>query len=170
MVRPIAPAVALAAVAWMALLVAAPLLPVPAAALLYAAGSLICHQISERSFHVHMFQLPVCARCLGLYAGGELGCVAAAVRVVGPAVTRRPLLAGSGRYALTVIAALPTVVTFLLEWVGGWHISNATRALAGVPLGFAVAFVVVSAHATLHYSQCAPRRATGRDRASATNF
>ena len=39
----------------------------------YAAGSIVCHQIPERSFHIAGVQLPVCARCTGLYAGALAG-------------------------------------------------------------------------------------------------
>ena len=70
-------------VAWVALLVAAPLLPAAPAALIYVLGSRICHQISERSFHVDGAQLPVCARCLGIYAG-----FARSVRCSQPCVAR----------------------------------------------------------------------------------
>ena len=57
----------------MVLIIAAPFLWIPAAAVMYAAGSFICHQIPERSFHLDGIQLPVCARCFGLYGGGALG-------------------------------------------------------------------------------------------------
>jgi uncharacterized membrane protein len=104
--------------------------------------------LPERSFYLQSFQLPVCARCLGLYGGGALGSVAAAV-------TMAPL----GRHrALTLVAALPTAATFVLEWGAGWRISNEVRAAAALPLGLMVAFVVVSATATLHYDGCTPAR------------
>ena len=138
---------------WLGLLAAAPALSVPVAGVLYAIGSLICHQIPERSFYLHGFQLPVCARCLGLYAGGAVGSLAALF--VGRAFTARqaPLV--------TAIAAVPTVVTVVMEWGAGWPVSNVVRAAAIVPLGLAVAFVVVRAVATLHYDECAPRRPIG---------
>ena len=42
------------------------------ALVIYAAGSLICHQRPERSFHLLGAQLPVCARCMGIYAGAAV--------------------------------------------------------------------------------------------------
>jgi hypothetical protein len=42
-----------------------------------------------------------------------------------------------------VAAALPTAVTLIYEWTTGDTPSNAIRALAGAPLGAAVAFLVV---------------------------
>ena len=59
--------------------------------------------------------------------------------------------ARSVNWIATAVAASPTIATFALEWGFGWPISNALRATAALPLGFAVAFVVVSALATLHY-------------------
>jgi uncharacterized membrane protein len=119
---------------------------------MYAAGSFICHQIPERSFHLDGAQLPVCARCFGLYGGGAFGSVIGAISVF-----RRRLmeegqdLARLVRWKWTAIAAIPTAVTFVLEWGFGWPISNALRAITALSLGFAVAFVVVSAAATVHY-------------------
>ena len=135
---------ALAAFAWLALIVFAPLLPVPLAAAAYLAGSLVCHQLPDRSFHIGAAQLPVCARCVGLYAG-----FLASFLITFPVRRARlALLAG----------AIPTAVTVASEWLGIWQPSNLARALAGVSLGAAVAFVVVDAVAKLHYSPCAPQR------------
>lgn len=36
-------------------------------------GYAVCHRISERSFHVGDYQLPLCARCSGMYLGAMLG-------------------------------------------------------------------------------------------------
>ena len=58
---------------WVVLLVATPVLPGLAAAVVYGVGSFICHQLPERSFHIAGFQLPVCARCLGIYIGVSAG-------------------------------------------------------------------------------------------------
>jgi len=58
---------------------------------------------------------------------------------------------GAPWWTWTALAAVPTLVTGVLEWGLGWPLSNVVRAVAALPLGFAVAFVVVSAVATLHY-------------------
>ena len=154
----IAPAITLSAIAWLALLVAAPTLTVPVSGVLYAIGSLICHQIAERSFYVDGFQLPVCARCLGLYAGGAAGSLAAVF--IGRAFTARQT-PHRAAYMMTALAAVPTVITVAMEWGAGWPVSNVVRAAASLPLGSAVAFVVMRAVATLHYDECAPRRPIG---------
>ena len=150
--RWLAPGVALLAVAWLLLIVAAPVLWIPVAGAMYAAGSFICHQLPERSFHVQGAQLPVCARCLGLYCGGAFGSVMGASAVVRHRISGgHLLLARASRWRWTVAAAIPTLATGVLEWGFGWPISNTVRAAAALPFGLAVAFVVVSAMATLHY-------------------
>ena len=152
MSRWIAPGVALFAAAWLLLLITAPFLTIPAAGVLYAAGALICHQLPDRSFHVQAIQLPVCARCFGLYGGAAVGSAVGAAGFARRWLAGRPLpWTRSLKWAGTGVAAIPTLATFALEWGFGWPIPNAVRAIAALPLGFAVALVVVSALATVHY-------------------
>ena len=153
------PLLALLAAGWLALIVAAPILPVPIAAALYAIGSFICHQRPERSFHLFTAQLPVCARCTGIYAGAALGASAAAL-----SARIRAQAASSSARALLLAGAVPTVFTLAMEWSGLWTGSNVARAAAGLPLGSVVALVVVQAAATLHYGGCAPRRPIASNR------
>jgi uncharacterized membrane protein len=147
----------------MVVLVSAPFLPGWAGGLAYLVGSFVCHQIPERSFHVETFQLPVCARCLGLYASGALGSLGGVWFAAGPhgtAASARASLDGPVLRRLAVIAAIPTLSTVALEAAGAWHPSNITRAVAGVPLGALVGVVVVNALATVHYGECVPPRPT----------
>jgi uncharacterized membrane protein len=154
----IAPAVALASVAWLALLFVTPIAPASLATLMYAVGSVLCHQIPERSFHLAGFQFPVCARCLGIYAGAA---AAASIHVFGILATgsaRWRVLSRQAARWVFVIAALPTLVTVGLEWTSVWTGTNIVRSIAGVALGAGGAIVVMSALATLHYSACQRRR------------
>ena len=144
---------ALGATTFVVALVAAPLAATWLAVPMYAVGALICHQLPERSFHIAGSQLPVCARCVGIYAGGAVAALWAwlapsAARKLTPAITLRALVAA---------AALPTLITVLGEWSGTWHPSNIARALAGAPLGGAVAVVITAAAATLNYDRCVRR-------------
>ena len=142
--------------AWVALLIAAPILPLILGVPLYGVGAVICHQLSERSFHLAGAQLPVCARCLGIYAG------AAAVMVVFASVARvftaRVARRKAAPYRLLMAGAAPTVVTVVLEWAGLWGTSNVTRAIAGAPLGVAAGALLAGAVATLHYGRCPSTR------------
>lgn len=130
--------------AWLLLLVAAPVLA-PAseglAAVVYAIGSLICHQRPERSFHLGGHQLPVCARCLGLYAGGAAGLGVWWVR------TRRQIDGWSPRRALRVllVAAVPTAATVATAWLGLGDPANTWRALLALPLGGAAGLIAAAA-------------------------
>ena len=157
----LAPAIALLASAWLALLLASPFGPIPLAALTYGIGGFICHQIPERSFHLGGLQIPVCARCLAIYAGFALtaGVHVAATSFSG-STPPRGLTPSSARWVF-VAGALPTAVTLGLEWGGVWSGSNIGRAIAGITLGAGVALVVMSAVATLHYNSCERRRPTG---------
>jgi uncharacterized membrane protein len=105
------------------------------AGVLYAAGGLVCHQRPDRSFHLGASQLPVCARCLGLYGGGAVGLAAWAVTSV-----RRP-----AAVRLLVASGLPTGVTVASAWLGTGDPANAWRALLAVPLGIAGGLVVGAA-------------------------
>jgi uncharacterized membrane protein len=40
-----------------------------------AIGYAVCHRIPERSFHIGSYQLPLCARCSGMYLGAVTGLV-----------------------------------------------------------------------------------------------
>jgi len=143
---------------WVALLIAAPVLPGWAGAVVYGVGSLVCHQIPERSFHFAGFQLPVCARCLGIYLGASAG--AGFMWVRASAGQRFVSLAPVTARRLALIAAMPTLATVALESAGMWYPSNITRAMTGFPLGGMLALVVMSALATLHYDECVPPRPT----------
>ena len=158
----IAPLVVFLAVAWLALLVAAPWLPVIATALTYAFGSLICHQIPERSFYLGTIQLPVCARCLGIYAG--FAAAASLTILRHPVPGSDPTSRGLTPRQILIAGAMPTAVTWLVEWAGVWQTSNAERAVAGAPLGIAVGVMVIGALATVHYGECASRPSIAPDR------
>ena len=102
----------------------------------YQAGSLVCHQRPERSFHLAGVQLPVCARCFGLYLSGAVGLVVAS-RVAAARYPARPAR------LLLAMAALPIASTVALEWLGLIHTTNVQRMLTGLPLGFAAGVVIV---------------------------
>jgi len=107
------------------------------AGLVYVAGSVVCHQRPERSFVEAGHPLPVCARCTGLYSAALAGGLLSLVRAAGP-IDR-----GRTRWLLA-IASAPTVATWLAEFGGFAHPSNAVRAIAAVPLGLVAAWVVVA--------------------------
>jgi len=105
-------------------------------AVVYAASSAICHQKPERSFHTGEMSWPVCARCSGLYLSAPIGALAAVV------MRRRRHTAP--RYVMWLaLASVPTFVTLGLELAGLAAPSNLTRAIAALPAGGMIAFVLV---------------------------
>ena len=117
-----------------------------AATLVYVVGAVVCHQLPDRSFAWAGVQLPVCARCTGLYAAAPFGLFAGLL--VGASRHRRlrsnpprPGRWGSTRLTL-ILAAVPTAVTVGVELAGLAHAPDVLRAIASAPLGFAVAGLV----------------------------
>ena len=109
----------------------------------YAVGGVICHQLPERSFFLDGRQLPVCARCTGLYVSGAigfLGWVIAKLARGGRGITVSP------RAALAIVAgaAIPTAISYLTGVTGLWDGSNLMRAALAVPLGVAAGAVVAA--------------------------
>lgn len=147
------------AAGWLLLLLATPGLPAAAGTIVYAFCSAICHQLPARSFRLSGVPLPVCARCLGIYAGAAAGSLAWALVATRFAGQPRPGSSGFDRRAgrsrgLLACAAAPTAATAVAEWAGLWPFDNATRASAGVILGFAAGLVAARQMATLHYGRC----------------
>jgi uncharacterized membrane protein len=103
----------------------------------YVAASRVCHQRDERSFHTAGARWPVCGRCSGLYLGGAVGALVAAIGL------RRPRGASSRRLGPLAIVAVPTAITFVLEWTGLAPVSNLARSITAVPLGALVAIMLV---------------------------
>ncbi len=111
------------------------------ATLAYVAGSVVCHQQASRSFHLDATQLPVCARCTGLYTGASLGLLLALLLRRDGGRSGRPT--GWGRLrAVLVVAAIPTAVTVVAEGAGVALITDVVRAVTALPLGAAVAWIV----------------------------
>ena len=136
------------------------------AAAVYAVGSVVCHQLPARSFHLGAAQWPVCARCTGIYFGAAVVCAArafpASARRANERATARLAAApearrrqGSDRRsaeslarrpkAMLLVSVLPSALTLIYEWTTGEMPSNHLRFVAGIPIGLAVAWVVVAA-------------------------
>jgi uncharacterized membrane protein len=111
-------------------------------AAIYGLGSTICHQLPARSFHLWSAQLPVCARCTGVYLGAAIVALVTGWRDRSGALLRHAARTIDGRVVFFV-AALPSLTTLAFEWASGVTPSNSVRALAGLPLGAAVAWLVI---------------------------
>jgi uncharacterized membrane protein len=103
---------------------------------IYVVSSTICHRKPERSFHTSGVQWPVCGRCTGLYLGAAVGALIALA-------VRRTRSDQNADARLLILTATPTVITVALEWLRIYDAGNVGRALAAIPLGAAVALVIV---------------------------
>jgi uncharacterized membrane protein len=146
-----------ASVAWALILPLAPFVasrPQPGAAAsafviaVYGIGSLICHQLPARSYRLFAVQLPVCARCTGIYVGAAMAAIFAAAQGFSTAgVAQR-------RLRLTLAAsAAPTALTLIGEWMTGVAPSNTIRFAAGLPLGAAIAWAIVRSAPRDHFAR-----------------
>jgi uncharacterized membrane protein len=106
----------------------------------YFSGSVVCHQIAERSFVTAGRQWPVCARCAGIYLGVAAGFAGwLAVRRFS---VRRPAAASALR--LLAIVAAPTAVSWVSGVLGIWDGTNAVRFALAAPLGVAAGVVAAA--------------------------
>ncbi len=163
--RVLARTLPLLALAWAALILLGPWLGSAKAgggaawlsAGVYWLGSLVCHQRPERSFHLAGAQLPVCARCTGLYLSGALGLVLA------PWSRRFAVAARFSSWRLPlVLASLPTLATIAVEWWRPGATSGTVRAVAAVPAGLMAGLLLAefsSFRGRLH--ECDPTRRSG---------
>lgn len=142
---------------WLAAILSAPLVASPAnesaglvtaphgsgfarmAVAVYDIGARLCHQRPARSFHWRGVQAPVCGRCLGIYASLAVGLLAGWFL---PPRTRTMVRQAR---SILAMAAVPTVVSLIVEWVVGADPGNVLRALSAVPGGFVVGWLVIVA-------------------------
>jgi hypothetical protein len=134
----------------------------------YLVGSLLCHQRPERSFFLWGSQMPVCARCTGIYAGAALAALALPfIARLKPSRLRsrakRASFGEAGRSAdgaeaarstgdalrparmLLTVSIVPAAATLVYEWTTGHMPANWIRAVSGLPIGVLVAWIVQSA-------------------------
>jgi len=101
-------------------------------AVVYACGSLVCHQRPERSLVTCGRPWPVCGRCSGLYLGAAAGVLLALV-----GIGRR----GSWRQwrRRVGLSAIPTAVLWLGEFGGLGDPGTGLRLALALPAGVATA-------------------------------
>jgi uncharacterized membrane protein len=105
-----------------------------------AIGYGLCHQLPERSFFAGGYQLPVCARDTGIYAGFALGLLVLWLLSRGTKPTelpRWPVLVLMGAFVGTM------AVDGLTSYAGLRETTNAVRLVTGTATGWALATVTV---------------------------
>ena len=104
----------------------------------------LCHQISNRSFHIHDYQLAVCARCSGFYGGFLLGIVAY------PFFRTLDNTDSFPRIWL-FLAMIPMGVDWSLTYFEIWENTHLTRTISGAILGLACALFIIPAIVEISY-------------------
>ena len=120
---------------------------------LYHFFSYICHQISERSFHVEGEQFGVCSRCFGVYFGLLFGFA------VYPLWRNIAEIEPLPRFWL-FLSLIPITVDWSLTIFGIWENTHLSRFVTGLILGVACATFIVPALVEI------TRNLTGRRRAA----
>jgi hypothetical protein len=118
---------------------------------IYRIGSVICQQRPERSFHLFAVQMPVCARCTGIYAGAALMAAVVAWRGVdgvrllsrsGSIRRGEPWACSIAARGVLLMSLMPNAATLVYEWSTNQMPAHWIRAMSGVMLGAAVAWIV----------------------------
>jgi uncharacterized membrane protein len=102
-------------------------------------GSTLCHQLEERSFYIDGFQMPLCARCLGIHLAFLISAAIILAR-------RDPRLSGlpSVRSMAAIsLLLLPATADVVLSYSGIMDTDNTRRVVTGALFGTAIAFIVI---------------------------
>ena len=104
--------------------------------LIFSLGSGLCHQLPERSFIWHNVQLPLCARCTGIYFGFLFAFILLAILY-----RKAPRRGGLSDfyYGAIVVMGLPLVVDGLTSYLGFRSTTNAIRLASGAAFGAVLA-------------------------------
>lgn len=105
---------------------------------IYKFFSFICHQISNRSFHVHDYPFAVCSRCFGVYFGLFFGFV------IYPLIRRVEETEPFPRVWL-FLAMIPMGIDWSLGFFEIWTNTHLSRFLTGAILGTACGLFIVPA-------------------------
>ena len=105
------------------------------------AFALVCHQLADRSPHVHGAQWALCFRCTGILSGLVLG-LATGPRL-GATISRAAQAWGAGRVLL--LMGLPTALDWLLGATGVWANTPLSRLATGALLGLGAGWILADA-------------------------
>ena len=127
---------------WAAAIVVAPLAKAGGLIVLsspiYHFFSFLCHQISDRSFHVEGEQFAVCSRCFGVYFGLLFGFA------IYPLWRRIDEIEPLPRIWL-FLSLIPITIDWSLTVFGIWENTHLSRFITGLILGLACATFIVPA-------------------------
>ena len=126
-----------------------------------AIGYAVCHRIDLRSFHMGDRQVPLCARCSGMYLGAMMGLIYQGL--VGRRRTGIPnwkIILPVSIFALAfIIDGLNSFLSFFPGAPGLYEPNNTFRLLTGTGMGLAIAVVLYPAFNATVWRMIDPRPA-----------
>ncbi len=136
------------ALSWVLLIISAPIARVYGfpgfSDSIYWFYSHLCHQISDRSFHVHEYPFAVCARCFGFYSGFLLGLILYPFHRMLDNTNPPPRI-------WLFLAMVPIGIDWSLGFFEIWENSHLSRTITGGILGIACAVFIVPAVVEISY-------------------
>jgi len=128
-----------------------------------AIGYAVCHRIDLRSFHLGERQLPLCARCTGMYLGALVGLGFQQITANGKTGTPHWSVIGgaaclAGAFA---IDGLNSYLTLLPGFPTAYQPQNWLRLLTGSGMGVAVSIALYPAFNLTIWKQTVPEPAIG---------
>jgi uncharacterized membrane protein len=106
---------------------------------LHLLGFGLCHQMPERSFSFGGVQLPVCARCSGIYIGIIITLIMLFTLYRG---AQRSGLPGIAFYFGAALATVSIGIDGIGSYMGLYHTNNFMRVLTGIMFGAAMGPVI----------------------------
>lgn len=105
---------------------------------IYEFGDRWCHQISSRSFSLNGNQLPICIRCVGIFAGIPLGILFSLITKTktGQALVKEVII-------LIGIGILPIVIDGGGQLIGFWESSSLSRTVTGFMGGITISYLLM---------------------------
>lgn len=124
-----------------ALAAAPPWLPPGLRAAVMHGFDIVCHQIPDRSAHVHGVPFALCDRCMGIGVGLLIGVIAL------PALPSRIYVVWAGLSPLGRVfaACLPAAADWVLGASGIWVNTPLSRSVTGILLGVTLGSVLAEA-------------------------
>lgn len=126
-----------------------------------AVGYAVCHRIDLRSFHIGDYQLPLCARCSGMYLGAMTGLVFQ--WITGRRRTGMPswkIIVPTALFILFfAVDGLNSFYNLFASRPGLYQPNNTLRLLAGTGMGIVIAVALVPAFNATVWKKVDPRPA-----------
>ena len=97
---------------------------------------LMCHGQVDRAFEMAGIAMPLCARCVGIYAGIA---VAAVAMFTAPPARRR-----QSWFVLGAALVAPMVIDGSGQTMGLWSTGNAARAVTGLAFGLGLVMLAIN--------------------------